>query len=668
MEGRAASQRPAHSSHWLWVLCLVGLDYFSSLAYQPSIAFEAAGVAAPLATVAVVLVTLLAALPTYAYVAGRSPHGQGAIGLLERTVHGWTGKFLVLVLLGFAGTDFVITKTLSVADAATHIIYNPEPHWQGVLDTLSRAGGEARDLVAYQWWKRLLGYWNKQLVVTIVLSILGFSFWWVFRHGLTRRVVRVGAVVVAVYLLLSAVVVGSGLTFLATHPAYLSAWWGNVTAASGSGWALFGRCLRAFPSMSLGLSGFELSMVVLPLLPGDPGGEAGPGSRARSARKLLGTAAAIMALYLLGATLVTTVLLPPEALRTDGRAANRALAYVAHGGALVDGGGANQLNPLFGEGFGTLYDISSILILSLAGASVTLGLRHLVPQYLHRLGMELAWAHNIGAIIHVFNCINLTVTLVFRASVTAQRMAYATSVLVLMSSAAAAAALDLWRRQAGSPSQRLPWGYLAAAVFFLASAGAAIRTKPDGLLIALCFVVAIVVTSIVSRALRTTELRFEGFEFKDAESRFLWESLKYLEFPVLVPHRPGRHSLEQKEERIRRRHRLAADVPVVFVQSELGDASDFYHRPLLEAAQEGDRFLLRVTRCASIPHVLAAVALELSQVGKPPEIHFGWSDESPVVANLNFLLFGQGNVPWMVRELIRRAQPDPARRPPVIIG
>ena len=105
----------ARQSFWLWVLCLVGLDYFSSLAYQPSNAYEAAGPAAPLATVVVVLVTLFGALPVYAYVAGRSPHGQGAIGLLEKCIPGWPGKLLVLVLLGFAATDFVITRTLSVA-------------------------------------------------------------------------------------------------------------------------------------------------------------------------------------------------------------------------------------------------------------------------------------------------------------------------------------------------------------------------------------------------------------------------------------------------------------------------------------------------------------------------------------------------------------------------
>src|SRR5437016_9897006 len=118
MPAKPTHQSAPRQSFWLWVLCLIGLDYFSTLAYQPSIAFQTAGIAAPLATVVVVLITFLGALPVYCYVVGRSPHGQGAIGLLERTVHGWLGKLLIVVLLGFAATDFVITRTLSAADAA----------------------------------------------------------------------------------------------------------------------------------------------------------------------------------------------------------------------------------------------------------------------------------------------------------------------------------------------------------------------------------------------------------------------------------------------------------------------------------------------------------------------------------------------------------------------
>jgi hypothetical protein len=420
--------------------------------------------------------------------------------------------------------------------------------------------------------------------------------------------------------------------------------------------------------MSLGLSGFELSMVVMPLVRGTPADDAVlPRRRIRNSRILLVTAAMLMSIYLLASSLVTTLLIPHAAFG-EGPAHNRALAYLAHGGRLVDGSSAAVLNGSFGLAFGTAYDFSTVIILCLAGASISIGLRDLVPEYLHRLGMALPWAHRVGIILHAFNVINLALTVFFRASVTAQRGAYATSVLTLIGTSALAACVDSWRRHRGHWAWRLPWAYALIAGVFLLSALGASASQPDGLLIAFCFILATLLFSVISRLFRHMELRLEGFDFKNAQSKFLWESLRYLEFPVLVPHRPGRISLSEKEETIRRKHRLTSDVPVVFVEAHLSDASEFLQRPLVEVTEEEGRFILRIERCVSIAHVLAAVGLEMSRATKPPEFHFGWSNESPVSANLNFLLFGQGNVPWMVRELIQRSEPDPAKRPSVMIG
>jgi len=346
-------------------------------------------------------------------------------------------------------------------------------------------------------------------------------------------------------------------------------------------------------------------------------------------------------------------------------AAGRALAYIAHGESPT----ARAICPFFGPVFGTIYDLSTIIILWFAGASAMVGLLNLVPQYLPRYGMAPDWAHATRPLVLLFTAINFTVTLLFRANVDAQGGAYATGVLMLMTSACFATCIDIFRRRTGRWYRRLSWGFaLITAVFVYTTITNEIEKGFQGFFISLVFIFAILLTSFVSRIMRASELRFGGFQMADGESKLLWDTIRHLELTILVPHRPGRRTLGQKEAQIRREHRIPRDLMVVFIEVEISDSSEFVNDPIIQIRQEEGKFVMKITDAASIAHTLASVALEMAKVGRPPEIHFGWSDESPLSVSFGFLLFGEGNVPWMVRDLVRRAEPNEAKRPLVIVA
>ena len=661
---------------WPLVLCVVGLDYFSTLAYLPSIAVEAVGARkalAPLAALGVVAVTLLAAVPVYAYVVGRSPHGLGAVGMLERLVRGWRGKTLVLVLLGFVAADYVVTRSLSTSDAATHVIH--DPFWA----RLCSHGDALRAQLPAGLPDWIAGRVTEQLIVTVALTCVAFLFYALLLRGFGPSLMALAAVVVGLYLLLNAVVIGSALTYLAAHPQLVQDWWTrdvagqarvHVDSLAGLVWPLSLLLMLTFPQMALGLSGFELSMANAPLVRGRPGDDPErPRGRIRNARLLLLTAAVVMSLFVLGSVFAVSLLVPDQGLQDNGRPVHRALAYLAHGGELA-AGPVETINPLFGPWFGLLYDLSSVLILCMAGASATVGFRGLVPHFLSRFGMELRWARKVGVIQHLFNGVILVVTVVFHASVTDQQWAYATSVLVLLTSGAVACVIDLsgrWRGSFARPLVVVPFGVIS--LFLLGMIVALfVRLQLSGFAIGLGFVVVLLAVAFVSRWRRSTEPRFEGFAFADEATKKRWEEICQLDLQVLVPHRPGPVTLMATEADVRRKHRLGPDVPIIFIEAFLGDPSEFSHAPLMRIDREEGREVIRVHRCASIAHVLASMALEFRHVGRPPELYFEWSQESPLAANLHFLLMGEGNIPWMVHELVRKAEPDPAKRPRVVVG
>jgi hypothetical protein len=297
------------------------------------------------------------------------------------------------------------------------------------------------------------------------------------------------------------------------------------------------------------------------------------------------------------------------------------------------------------------------------------GLLNLVPKYLPRYGMAPEWAGATRPLVVLVTAIALLVTWVFQANVDAQGGAYATGVLALITSACVAAVIDVYRSRTGPWYKRLSWPFAAITLVFVYTFVVNEWEKQfKGLLIASIFILAILVTSFWSRFARSRELRFSGFKLADPSSRLLWDAIRHLELTILVPHRPGRRTLAEKEQAIRREHRIPRDLMIVFVEVDLADASDFSPQPVIAVAQEQGRYVLKVTEAASISHTLAALALEMAKAGRPPEIHFGWTDESPMSGTLGFLLFGEGNVPWMVRALLRKAEPNPDRRPLIIIA
>jgi hypothetical protein len=663
-------------------MCVIGLDYLSTLAYQPSIAFGAAGKLAPLVTILVAAATLFLAHPVYWYIAGRSPLGGGSTALLERLVPGWFGKLLVLILLSFGSVDLVFTRTFSAADAAEHLTHNPVPAWQEGLNTATREGEQLRQSLSPAVQAQTEGLWNRQMVVTLVVLALSTGVGLVFFRGYTPGFIRVAVAVVAIYLAMTLIVVGSGALYLIGNPHLLSNWWADVWAGNWDAPGVRGPAeswtdlaitgARLFPYLALGLSGFEFTLMAMPLVRGRPDDEpAHPRGRIRNTRVLLTVAAITMCVYLLASTLLTTVLLPPTALTTEGQARYRALAYLAHGGALVDGTPVAAVNPLFGLFFGTAYDVATIAILALAGLSFGLTLSQWIPPYLQRLGMEFNWSVRFGVLVYLFTGAKFAITVFYGADVDAHRAAYLTSVLAVFAFAALAAAVDVWqkrRRRGWRRAFRVPPLFVVAGLVFAGSGLLVGYERPVGAALAVGFIVVVLMVSMVSRAWRCTEVRFGNFEFADKATAYEWGKLKEADFPILVPVRSGRETLVAKEIAVRARHRLPGTIPIVFVVAELGDPSEFAQSPLLRIARENGRVVIHITRCASIPHALASAALELSSAGAVPEVHFGWSNENPVTANLHFVLFGHGNVPWMVHTLIRRAPVPDDRKPRVVVA
>ena len=398
----------------------------------------------------------------------------------------------------------------------------------------------------------------------------------------------------------------------------------------------------AFPKLALGLSGFETGVSVMPLIkngasdsqekfPHRKNNLVLPIKRIKGTKKLLLNSALIMSAYLITSSVVTSVLLKQSQVIDGGEASGRALSFLAH--------------KYIGTIYGTIYDVSTIIILGFAGASALAGLLNIIPRYLPRFGMAPEWASFRRPLVVIITLISVLILFVFNANVNAQAGAYATGVLALILSAAIAVTLSIRKENKLKPSKRLKFKvvyFSVVALVFTYTLIDNIKIRPDGLVIAFIFFIAILLASAISRWRRAFELRVESHNILGAESEKLWEEIKNKKVNLVPISSADKKWFKHKENKIKEHYKCEA--PLAFLSIVLRDDRSEFETPLVikvsRMDNDANNYLIEVSGAVAIPNTVAYISEQID----PIAIYLGLARKNAMEQAIFYVLFGEGEI------------------------